>query len=252
MAALATLDAELAPGDSLAGALGRAVDGRACLLVLDGLDLDRTGAGPALQTVLETTSDARMVVTARTTAGQPGESVVRVGPLPVPEPRSPLEGPAVDLFLRRIRSAGGQPVDLTTQGHDVRRLLTATGGLPMLIEQVAVQSALVGLSNAMSAVSLDQAVDSAHQLLDPDCATALRRIGLLDFPAGLGVIADVLDRSTSEAAGLAGNLVRRSLLEVDADGRFDMLSPIRGRARELAGPSDHAAVEAGLLVLGRP
>ncbi len=115
VAALATFDAELAPGDSLAGALGRAVDGRACLLVLDGLDLDRTGAGPALQTVLETTSDARLVVTARTTAGQPGESVVRVGPLPVPEPRSPLEGPAVDLFLRRIRSAGGQPVDLTTQ-----------------------------------------------------------------------------------------------------------------------------------------
>ncbi len=118
----------------------------------------------------------------------------------------------------------------------------------MLIEQVAVQSALVGLSNAMSAVSLDQAVDSAHQLLDPDCATALRRIGLLDFPAGLGVIADVLDRSTSEAAGLAGDLVRRSLLEVDADGRFDMLSPIRGRARALAEPSDHAAVDAGLLV----
>lgn len=247
VAALAAFDAELAPGDSLAGALGRALDGRACMLVLDGLDLDHTGAGPALQTMVETTSDARVVVTARTTAGQPDESVVRVGPLPVPEPRSPLEGPAVDLFLRRMRSAGGPPVDLAAQDHEVRRLLSATGGLPMLIEQVAVQSALVGLSNAMSAVSLDQAVDSAHQLLDPDSATALRRIGLLDFPAGLGVIADVLDRPTSEVASIAGNLVRRSLLEVGHDGRFDMLSPIRGRARALAEPGDHAAVTAGLL-----
>lgn len=247
VAALESLDAETAPGDSLPGALGRAVDGRDCLLVLDGLDLDATDAGPVLQTMLESTTDARVVVTALTTAGQPDESVVRVGPLPVPSHRSPLEGPALELFLRRIRSAGGQPVDLAEQDHEVRRLLRATGGLPLLIEQVAVQSALVGLGNAMSTVSLDQAVDSAHDLLDEDSATALRRIGLLDFPVGLGVLARVLDQSTQRTAEVAGNLVRRSLLELDARGRFDMLSPIRGRARALARPDDVAAVESGLL-----
>jgi DNA-binding CsgD family transcriptional regulator/tetratricopeptide (TPR) repeat protein len=197
--------------------------------------------------MLEGTSDARVVVTARTTAGQPLETVVRVGPLPVPSQRAPLEGPAVELFLRRIRSAGGQPVDLTTHAHEVRRLLSATGGLPLLIEQVAVQSALVGLSNAMSTVSLDQAVDSAHALLDDASASALRRIGLLDFPVGLGVLARVLDVPVPEAAELAGNLVRRSLLEVDPRGRFDMLSPIRGRARALAGADDVTAVQSGLL-----
>ena len=143
--------------------------------------------------MLEATSDARVVVTARTTAGEAHESVVRVGPLPVPSSRAPLEGPAVELFLRRIRAAGGQAVDLAAQAHEVRRLLSATGGLPLLIEQVAVQSALVGLSNAMSTVSLEQAVDSAHDLLDEASATALRRIGLLDFQVGLGVLARVLD-----------------------------------------------------------
>ena len=192
-AALQSLGSETAPGDSLAGALSRAMDGRDCLLVLDGLDLDATQAGPVLQSLLDGTADARVVVTARTTAGEPHEAVVRVGPLPVPPHRSPLEGPAVELFLRRIRSAGGQQVDLDTQAHEVRRLLDATGGLPLLIEQVAVQSALVGLSNAMSTVSLDQAVDSAHALLDDASATALRRIGVLDFPVGLGVLARVLD-----------------------------------------------------------
>lgn len=247
VAALESLESETAPGDSLTGALGRAVDGRECLLVLDGLDLDTTEAGPVLQSVLEATTDARVVVTALTTAGQPAESVVRVGPLPVPAQRAPLEGPAVELFLRRIRAAGGQQVDLAEQAHEVRRLLRATGGLPLLIEQVAVQSALVGLSNAMSAVSLDQAVDSAHDLLDEASAAALRRIGLLDFHVGLGVLAHVLDASVPETAELAGNLVRRSLLEVDAQGHFDMLSPIRGRARALARPDDVAAVRAGLL-----
>ena len=247
VAALAAYDAELAPGDSLTGALSRTVDGRPCLLVLDGLDLDLSGVGPALQTLLETTSDARVVVTARTTAGEPLESVIRVGPLPVPGPDAPLEGAAVDLFLRRMQAAGGHPVDLAAQAHEVRRLLSAAGGLPLLIEQVAVQSALVGLGNAMSAVSLDQVVDSAHRLLAPRSATALRRIGLLDFPAGLGVVADLLDLPEAEVAGIAGDLVRRSLLEVGPDGRFDMLSPIRGRARALAGAEDHVAVAAGLL-----
>lgn len=247
LAALGSLDAETAPGDSLPGALGRAVDGRDCLLVLDGLDLDATGAGPVLQRVLEGTTDARVVVTARTTAGQAHESVVRVGPLPVPHPRAPLEGPAVELFLQRIRAAGGQQVDLTAQAHEVRRLLRATGGLPLLIEQVAVQSALVGLGNAVSTVSLDQAVDSAHEMLDEASAAALRRIGLLDFPVGLGVLAHVLGCPVPRAAELAGNLVRRSLLEVDPRGQFDMLSPIRGRARTLAHPEDVAAVGSGLL-----
>ena len=247
VAALESLDSETAPGDSLTGALGRAVDGRDCLLVLDGLDLDATEAGPMLQGMLDGTTDARVVVTALATADQPAESVVRVGPLPVPSHHSPLEGPAVELFLRRIRAAGGPPVDLAQQDREVRRLLGATGGLPLLIEQVAVQSALVGLGNAMSTVSLDQAVDSAHDLLDDDSATALRRIGLLGFPIGLGVLARVLDQPTQRAAEVAGNLVRRSLAEVDSDGRFDMLSPIRGRARALALPEDVAAVEAGLL-----
>ncbi len=247
VAALESLESETAPGDSLAGALGRAIDGRECLLVLDGLDLDATDAGPVLQTVLESTTDARLVVTALTTADQPHESVVRVGPLPVPSLAAPLEGPAVELFLRRIRSAGGHQVDLDAQDHEVRRLLGATGGLPLLIEQVAVQSALVGLSNAMSTVSLDQAVDSAHDLLDADSATALRRIGLLDYPVGLGVLARVLDQPVPRTAEVAGNLVRRSLLELDSRGRFDMLSPIRGRARALAQPDDVAAIESGLL-----
>ena len=223
------------------------MDGRECLLVLDGLDLDATQAGPMLQSMLDSTSDARVVVTARTTAGEADEAVVRVGPLPVPAHRAPLEGPAVELFLRRIRSAGGQQVDLATQAHEVRRLLDATGGLPLLIEQVAVQSALVGLSNAMSTVSLDQAVDSAHALLDDASATALRRIGVLDFPVGLGVLARVLDLPVPATAELAGNLVRRSLLEVDHARRLRHALPHprpgagAGRRRRRRGRGGRAA-----------
>jgi DNA-binding CsgD family transcriptional regulator/tetratricopeptide (TPR) repeat protein len=245
--ALTALGIESVPGDTPSGALGRALDGRGCLVVLDGLDLDATDAGTPLQALVESTAEVRFVVTALTTAGQPAERVVRVGPLPVPATRAPLEGPAVDLFLERIRSAGGRPVDLEVHAPDVRRLLGATGGLPLLIEQAAAQSALVGLSNATTAVSLDQAMTSAYSLLDQDQRTALRRIGLLDFPVGAEVLAAVLDAPVGEATRVAGALVRRSLLEVREDGCFDMLSPIRSHARSIAEPADVEAIRTGLL-----
>lgn len=231
------LGVEPAPGDSPAGALTRAVDGRDLLLVLDGLDLDES-QGAAWETLLDTTTDVRLLLTAVAAAGRPGEQVVRVGPLPIPHPRAPLEGPAVQLFLDRVRTAGGAPVDLRTHGADVRRLLSATGGLPLLIEQAAAQSALVGLGNATPAVSLEEAFGSAYDLLDDEQRRTLRRLGALDFGVGLGVLARVLERDEADTGRLVASLVRRSLVEVLPDGRFDMLSPIRRQALRLATPED--------------
>ncbi|MCD6639710.1 MAG: AAA family ATPase, partial [Nocardioides sp.] len=57
------LGVEAAPGDSPAGALTRAVDGRDLLLVLDGLDPD-AAHGAAWETLLDTTTDVRLLVTA--------------------------------------------------------------------------------------------------------------------------------------------------------------------------------------------
>ena len=114
-ACLHGLGADAAPGDSTRGALGRALDGTGTLLVMDGVDVDADGLGPALQELVETTSGARLALTSRTMSGQPGERVVRVGPLPIPAANEPLAGPAVDLFTRRVEAAGGYPVDLVEQ-----------------------------------------------------------------------------------------------------------------------------------------
>ena len=198
-----------------------------------------------LQSMLESTSDARVVVTARTTAGQPAESVVRVGPLPVPDPARPAGGPGRRAVpaphpLRPAASRSTWP----TQAHEVRRLLSATGGLPLLIEQVAVQSALVGLSNAMSTVSLDQAVDSAHELLDE--ARARPRCGASACSTSRS--ASACWRTCSTRPGPGGRGAGRQPRPPQpargrlARGHFDMLSPIRGRARTLARPDDVAAV----------
>ena len=250
-ACLDVLEASAAPGDSPEGALCRVLDGSETLLVLDGLDIDAGGPellGATFQQVIEATRTARLAVTSLTMAGQPGERVVRVGPLPVPGTHEPLAGPAVELLCHRVEAAGGYPVDLVADERDVRRLLSAAGGLPLLIEQFAVQVALVGIANVVPAGSLSQAVHASYALLDADQQRCFRRMAQMTTPVSIEVLAEISDVSREVAAPVAARLVRRSLLEVLPDGRFDMLSPIRRHGAFLAASTDDAArARAGLL-----
>lgn len=239
-ACLHGLGAEAGPGDHTGRALGRVLDGSDTLLVVDGVD-DVDGLGAAFQELIESTTGACIAVTARTMAGQPGERVVRVAPLPIPAPHEPLRGAAVELFLRRVEAAGGHPVDLEVHGSDVRRLLTATGGLPLLIEQMAVQIALVGMTNVMPTASLSEAVHASYELLDADQQRCFRRMSQMVTPVSIEVLAEIVEVDRAQAASLAGGLARRSLLEVLPDGRFNMLSPIRRHGTFLTASTDDGA-----------
>lgn len=247
-ACLDVLDVEAAPGDSREGALCRALDGADTLLVVDGVDVDADTLGPTFQHVLDTTTHARLAVTSLTMAGQPAERVVRVGPLPLPTAREPLTGPAVDLLVRRVESAGGHPVDLAADEQDVRRLLRATGGLPLIIEQLAVQVALLGLTNVVPSASLSEAVQASYELLDSEQRRCFRRVAHMSSPVSIEVLAEITGVDRARASGLAAALVRRSLLEVLPDGRFDMLSPIRRHGTYLTAATDDATqARAGIL-----
>ncbi|EON24532.1 transcriptional regulator [Nocardioides sp. CF8] len=237
-ACLDALDVPPTPGDSPEGALCRAMDGLDSLLVVDGLDLDPGVLGPTFQQVMSSTSEARLAVTSVTMAGQPAERVVRVAPFMVPRDHEPLSGPAVDLFLHRVEAAGGHPVDLEAHADDVRRLLHATGGLPLLIEQIAVQIALVGVTNVVPTASLSEAVHGSYELLDDDQQLCFRRLAQMTSPVSIDVVAEITGVDRDRASLLAGGLVRRSLLELMPDGRFDMLTPIRRHGQFLTASTD--------------
>ena len=189
------------------------------------------------------------MITSLAMAGHAAERVVRVGPRRlVPSARGALSGPVVELFLSRLEAAGGHPVDLSVHERDVRRLLVATGGLPLLVEQSAVQAALLGLANAAPAGSLAEAVGASYDLLRPDQQRCFRRLAHVPCPVGIEAMAAVVGVGAAEARRLAMALVGRSLVEVLRDGRFDMLSPIRAHARTLPGGDDYvASVRRGLL-----
>jgi len=239
-AALSALRIERAPGDSALAALGRALDGTDTLLVVDGLG-EVAGLAELLSGVIDEVAGWHCLVTAYAPVGVLGERVVRLRPLPLPAPADPLEGPAVDLCLDRIAAAGGAPVDLTAEDATLRRLLQGTGGLPLLIEQLAVQIAVVGIANAVPAASPAEALEATYTLLDDDERRCFRRLAHLSSPVGLDLLAEVAELDRAQAGAVAEGLVRRSLVSVGADGRFGMLAPIRAYGRGRGAPADDDA-----------
>lgn len=240
-ACLDALGVSPAPGDSQVGALRRALDGTSTLLVVDGIEVEDEVLGETWQQILDATTDARLIVTAGVSAQMPAEQVVRVGALAVPAQREPLSGPAVQLLSTRVRAAGGHPVDLVEHEADVRRLLRASGGLPLLIEQLAAQVALLGVTNVVPSASLTEAVLASYQLLDEDQRRCFRRLAQLSTPVSIDVLAAIIEEDRGHAGLMAAALARRSLIEVLPDGRFDMLSPIRREGALLAAATDDAA-----------
>lgn len=240
MACLEALQVEPALGDSTSAALTRSLDDRETLLVVDGLGSDVSGLGDVFEEVVESTTNSRIATTAFAAAARPSERVVRVGPLALPRPGEPVSGPAYELFQARLQAAGATGIDLDAHEKDVRRLLQATGGLPLLIEQIAVQIALVGVPNVVPTASLSEAVHASYELLDADHQRCFRRMAQMRSPVSLDVLSAITGVERMEAAGLAAGLARRSLLDVQPDGRFDMLAPIRRHGTFITASTDDA------------
>ncbi len=245
---LRVLGVQETPGDDPRTALTMALGEHPTTLVLDGVRSDTEGLGDVLADVSDSIGDARVLCTAHTVAGRRGEHVVRVGPLPVPAPGEPLEGPAFDLFTAALARAGSPPHLLDNREEDVRRLIAATGGLPLLLEQVAVQVALTGTASIVAARSLDDYVHASYSLLDEGTQLCFRRLACLPGPASLSVIHHVVGTPDLGAcARLVSGLARRSMVEVGPDGRIDLLPPIRRHGEALRTGADRVAVSEGLL-----
>ena len=244
-ACLDALAAEVAPGDSPDKALKRALDGSATLLVLDDVD-EIDGLGGLLNGLVDDAAGWTLLCTASTVAGQAHERVLRLSPLPVPQPGAPLEGPALELLLARVAAAGGQTVDLALHDRTLRRLLSASGGLPGVIEQLAVQIALIGVRDVSPADSFAQVLTTSYDLLDEEQRRCLRRLALIGRPVGLDAFSRACGISRATAIQHASALARRSLVDVLPDGRFVMLPPMRAFGREHATTQDVEQTWAGL------
>ena len=113
------------------------------LVFIDDVDETRE-PGATLRDVLAAAPDLRLVTTARSPLRLDGEAVIRVEPLPDPDPAaSPAElalEPAVRLFVEVAESTGTTAALDGDALRDIARICRHLGGLPLAIELAAART----------------------------------------------------------------------------------------------------------------
>ena len=256
------------PGGSVA-ALRDALRERECLLVLDGCERLAEATAAVVDDLLRLCPRLRILVTSRMTLDLVHEHVVRVGPLPTPDPRDdPVRirrSPAVALLVRRARQvrAGFDVDDRVTA--TVADIVTRLDGLPLAIELAAFRlvsrepheladtldehlssRARRGNGHAIGNGTLDTVIADSERLLSDPHRRAFRRLAV--FPDGCtrAAAAAVTGLDGADLDHLVERLVGTSLVSVRSVAgttRLRMLGTIRTYAhRRLAEhPDEHDA-----------
>ncbi|HET6616903.1 MAG TPA: tetratricopeptide repeat protein [Gemmatimonadota bacterium] len=253
----------LEAGSDIAESLSRGLDGRRCLLVLDGFE-PVLPAGELISRLLEGTSGVEVLVTSRVVLQLRGEHVFPVPPLEVPRsataaPPSGLEEfGSVALFLERARAADPR-FKLTNENRGaVVGICAGLDGLPLAIELAAARvrilepsMILARLSDAFELVhgprdlpdrhqTLRRTFDWSYDLLPEPQQRLFRQLCVFAGGASLEAIRLVC-RSASEdevivldeLAALADHSLLRQVPTGAGEPRFEMLDTIRECGRRV-------------------
>jgi predicted ATPase/DNA-binding SARP family transcriptional activator len=234
-------DAALALADYIAP-LGRA------LLVLDGCEGVVDGVASLAATLLARVPMLTIVTTSRRPLSVDGERVQTLAPLPPPDTAVSLLGNAqVRLLVDRVRESGGDlTVDPAVAPHLIA-LCHRCRGLPLALELVAAQLSAMPAGDLLDYLgeSTDEAdglrsiARSSYQLLEDDEAAVFRRLAVLDGPASLQLVRQVVAGgriAPLRVVRILRELTARGLLSVDRSGphwRYAHDDDLHRFAREL-------------------
>jgi predicted ATPase len=232
-AVAARLGLLLHPGQPLAASLPDLPNGADLLIVLDNCEHVIDAAADIAADLLSR-SHIRVLATSREPLQLPGERIVALHPLPVPDRSDPdaAVNPAVQLFLRRATDAGSDLALDASTTPDVVRLCRALDGLPLALEIAAARTRSMTVRDIADRMdhpfallragtrrvpdrhrSLRSVFDWSWELLAPDERTLLAVLAV--YPSG----AD-LDAATA-AAGAAG---------LESDDVVDLLDGLVGKS----------------------
>jgi predicted ATPase/DNA-binding SARP family transcriptional activator len=224
---------------------------RRALLVLDACDQVTAEVAGLVQAILTDAAGLRVLATSRTPLALPTESVLRVGPLPVPPAGASDEdyahSPAVELFVERSGGRTPDPAEWQAIGELCRYL----EGIPLAIELAAAVSRGLAVSDLASQLSgrlalaapdggpsvMRAAVDWSHALLAPGDRVLLRRLSV--FPAGFTLpgahAVAAPDQPLEQVTGSLARLVHASLIAIDPraiSARYTLFDTVREYAAE--------------------
>ena len=267
------------PGTDWADAAGRTdavlreLRGRDLLLVLDTCEHLAPACAQFVTAVLRETSGIRVLATSRQPLHVPGEQVLRLGPLFVPDDDAAsladvvTAGGAVQLFAQRARAADGSFTLTAAELPHVIRLCRRLDGIPLAIELAAVRVRALPLRELAARVdagiaagtgakrggtdrhqTLQAAIGWSYGLCGDAEQSAWRRLsvfaGTFDPVVAADVIADS-DLTAQQAADAIRGLVDKSVAFPAAPGRYRLLDTVRdyGAARLSAEGEDEACRE---------
>jgi predicted ATPase len=256
MRACALAGADADPVDVIADHLRSVAES---LLIVDGHERAPVATASLVERLLARCPDTRVLATGRESLRIPGEVVVPVAAMTVPD--EDFDGSIVDLdefdatrlFLER--GADHDLVCADGNAADIARLCRGLRGVPLAIELAAARTATTSIPELVAslgdvtadsagvAMTLTSSIAWTYQFLDPHAQSALRRLavfrGDVEIDAATAVVAgDGLDEAAT--VGAIHTLLQQNLLAFDDDAeRLSIAPAIRAFARErLADPAD--------------
>jgi predicted ATPase/DNA-binding SARP family transcriptional activator len=224
--------------------------GRA-MLVLDGCEAVLDGTASLAASLLAACPGLTLVVTSRVPLAAEAERVIGVAAFPPPGQRGPDELAASDqvrLLADRVRAGGGELAVDEAAAPFVAELCRRCGGLPLAIELAGAQLAVMSVPDlldqlpALAREGGDRVrgiAQSSYALLEPDEATVFRRLAVLDGPATLPFLREVVATdpiAPVRVVRILRELTARGLLSVDRSGprwRYHQDDDLHRMAREL-------------------
>ncbi len=230
---------------------------RQALLVLD--NLEQIHSAPAIvATLLEAGARLALIATSRGPLHVVGEHELSVQPLEVPK-ETDLEvvaaSSAVQLFLQQARMVRSTFAVNAENAADIAGICRAVDGLPLAVELAAARirlltpkALLANLGNRLELAAGDvgrptrqqtlrRTIEWSYQLLSPETARAMRRMGVFVGGCDLEALAAVaIQDGADDALEVAQELLDVSLVTVgegvDGAPRVFMLETIRDYALE--------------------
>lgn len=146
------------------------------LVVVDSAEHRIDEVVDLLDTLCETRPGARFVVTSTTPLDLPGEQVLRLEPLAVPDPEAPGSGTAVELALDRLGPGATRAL--------AQHVATKAGGIPLAVE---LESGVAGLAAEIDPPD-DDSIGGGRESAQPGRADPLCENPTHIDPPGIGAV----------------------------------------------------------------
>ncbi|HEV2124196.1 MAG TPA: tetratricopeptide repeat protein, partial [Chloroflexota bacterium] len=265
-AVAATLGIREQPHLPLLEALANALAFRRLLLVLDNCEHLADGCAQLIELVLRSCASVRVLATSRQVLGVAGETIWRMSPLSLPEPRGlpPLERlveyGAIRLFLDRARLRDPDFELTADNAGAVVQICRQLDGVPLDVELAAARVLMLPVESLASRLdqrlrllsasnrsasprhrSLRAAVDWSYDLLDEEEQSLFRQLAV--FAGGFTVEA-AQAISDHDVFDLLARLVEKTMVEprTGDNDRYRLLETLRQYAEERLEGAEEANV----------